>query len=119
MLELKNNTLSFHFPEIHPEARVSVVFNRTLRIPDDGRTHPLPPGLGHFPIKHVDDYKDKVPSKWVQHGGVMLLQMRGDEARAPRTPALPPGRAVPPHHSGDPRLELQADIGAQRLLDVI
>ena len=46
MLELKNNTLSFHLPEIHPEARVSVVFNRTLRIPDDGRTYPLPPDSG-------------------------------------------------------------------------
>ena len=72
MLELKNDRLSFHFPEIHPDARVDVIFHRTLRIPDDGRTYPLPPSLGAFPVAHVDDYKSKVPEKWVKHGGVML-----------------------------------------------
>ena len=33
---------------------------------------PCPPGLGQFPMKHVDDYSEKVPSLWLQHGGVML-----------------------------------------------
>jgi hypothetical protein len=47
-------------------------FERTLRIPDDGKTYPLPPGLGRFPIKRVQDYKDKVPSEWVEHGGVFI-----------------------------------------------
>lgn len=28
--------------------RFAVSFHRTLRIPDDGRTYPLPPGLGMF-----------------------------------------------------------------------
>ena len=31
-------------------------FQRTLRIPDDGKTYPLPPGLGPFPICQVKDY---------------------------------------------------------------
>ena len=30
--------------------RFAVSFHRTLRLPDDGRTYPLPPGLGRFPI---------------------------------------------------------------------
>jgi hypothetical protein len=30
-------------------------FQRTLRIPDDGKTYPLPPGLGTFPICKVED----------------------------------------------------------------
>lgn len=30
--------------------RFAVSFHRTLRIPDDGRTYPLPPGLGMFPL---------------------------------------------------------------------
>ena len=30
--------------------RFAVSFQRTLRIPDDGRLYPLPPGLGRFPI---------------------------------------------------------------------
>jgi hypothetical protein len=30
--------------------RLAVSFHRTLRIPDDGRTYPLPPGFGLFPL---------------------------------------------------------------------
>lgn len=28
-----------------------ICFQRTLRIPDDGRTYPLPPGMGTLPIR--------------------------------------------------------------------
>ena len=49
-----------------------ISFQRTLRIPDDNRAYPLPPGLGQFPMKHVDDYAEKVPTKWLEHGGVFL-----------------------------------------------
>ena len=31
-------------------------FQRTLRIPDDGRTDPLPVDLGAFPLRSVDDF---------------------------------------------------------------
>ena len=72
MIELRNNSLHFSFPDVHPEARLTIDFQRTLRIPDDGNNYPLPPGLGRFPIKHVDDYAKKVPSLWTEHGGVML-----------------------------------------------
>lgn len=50
----------------------SVTFQRTLRIPDDGKTYPLPPGLGEFPICKVSDYADKVPATWKEHGGVFI-----------------------------------------------
>ncbi len=30
MIELKNNTLSFSCPEIHPDARLDIEFQRTL-----------------------------------------------------------------------------------------
>jgi hypothetical protein len=72
MLELKTNTIKFSFPEIHPDAELEVTFHRTLRIPDDGKKYALPPSLGAFPVKHVDDYKDRVPAEWMQRGGVML-----------------------------------------------
>jgi hypothetical protein len=49
-----------------------VSFIRTLRIPEDGKTHALPPGLGSFPVKRVEDYADKVPAAWKEHGGVFL-----------------------------------------------
>lgn len=51
---------------------LTVTFQRTLRIPDDGRDYPLPPGLGKFPIRRVDDYADRVPAEWVEHGGVFM-----------------------------------------------
>ena len=40
----------------------SINFQRTLRIPDDDKTYPLPPGLGKFPIEKVQDYFDQVLS---------------------------------------------------------
>jgi len=43
-----------------------------LRIPDDNREYPLPPGLGDFPLAHVDDYADRLPASWRTHGGVFL-----------------------------------------------
>lgn len=50
----------------------SISFMRTLRIPDDGRAYPLPPGLGTFPICRVEDYADRVPASWREHGGVFI-----------------------------------------------
>ncbi|MQY26691.1 hypothetical protein [Nocardia aurantia] len=50
---------------------VGVRFVRTLRLPEEG-THPLPPGLGDFPVRRVADYADAVPEEWRRRGGVML-----------------------------------------------
>ena len=50
----------------------SLNFQRTLRIPDDGKTYPLPPGLGKFPVCRVEDYRDTVPASWLKHGGVFI-----------------------------------------------
>jgi hypothetical protein len=50
----------------------SVEFERTLRLPDDGKVYPLPPGLGSFPVCRVSDYADKVPAEWNDHGGVFI-----------------------------------------------
>lgn len=72
MIILENNELKFSFPEVHQDAKCSIDFQRTLRIPDDNREYPLPPGLGNFPMYHIDDYKDKLPQKWLDHGGVFL-----------------------------------------------
>lgn len=50
---------------------VTVEFQRTLRIPETG-LHPLPPGLGRFPLRRVSDYPDTAPVDWLDRGGVML-----------------------------------------------
>jgi len=72
MIELHSDTLKFSFPEVHPDAKFEISFQRTLRIPDDGTTYPLPPSLGEFPLKHVDDHAGRVPQPWLERGGVML-----------------------------------------------
>jgi hypothetical protein len=72
MIELKDNRLVFSFPEVHPEAKLHIEFQRTLRIPDDDKTYRLPPGLGRFSLRHVDDHAAAIPSSWLEHGGVML-----------------------------------------------
>ncbi|HKC46235.1 MAG TPA: hypothetical protein VKB63_01440 [Gemmatimonadales bacterium] len=72
MIELRENRLNFTFPEVHEDAGLSINFQRTLRIPDDDKKYPLPPGLGPFPVRHVDDFPKNVPPQWLEHGGVLL-----------------------------------------------
>ena len=72
MIELHDNRLVFRFPEVHEDAVLTVDFQRTLRIPDDNREYPLPPGLGSFALQHVDDYIGRAPQSWQRHGGVFL-----------------------------------------------
>lgn len=55
---------------LHP--KLSVNFQRTLRIPDNHQTHGLPPGLGTFPLRHLDDFAERVPTPWRQRGGVLM-----------------------------------------------
>lgn len=71
-IELKDNELIFRFPNVHENAELRIAFQRTLRIPDDNREYPLPPGLGAFPLSLVDDYVERVPDVWREHGGVFL-----------------------------------------------
>jgi hypothetical protein len=50
---------------------VRVRFQRTLRLPETG-THPLPPGLGDFPVRRVEDYPQTASEEMRARGGVML-----------------------------------------------
>ena len=78
MIELEHDRLIFRFPEVHEDARLEVGFQRTLRIPDDNRDYPLPPGLGEFPLNHVDDHLERLPAKWGQRGGVFLAMYQAE-----------------------------------------
>lgn len=60
-------------------AELTIQFQRTLRIPDNGRTYPLPAGLGNFPIRSVDDFS--VPPEWLSRGGVMLPMYQSEALR--------------------------------------
>lgn len=57
---------------IYMGAHFTLDFQRTLRIPDDDGTYPLPPSLGSFPIYKVKDYADRVPDAWNEYGGVFI-----------------------------------------------
>ena len=71
MITLEDNRLSFRFSEVHDDANCSIEFQRTLRIPDDDKNYPLPPGLGCFPLRHLDDYAPRLPEEWLRCGGVI------------------------------------------------
>jgi hypothetical protein len=59
---LHGNTLVLEFPELHRDAVLHVTFQRTLRVPDGEREYPLPPGLGSFPLRAVDELRqDQLP----------------------------------------------------------
>ena len=71
MLYLKDDTLNFNFSEtVHNEARCRIDFKRTLRIPDDNNSYPLPPSLGRFVLRNTEDYKETIAEKHINRGGV-------------------------------------------------
>jgi hypothetical protein len=72
MITLENDALVFRFPDLHAEAEARIEFQRTLRIPDDERDYPLPPGFGPFPLRHLDDFAGTVPPAWAKRGGVIM-----------------------------------------------
>ena len=56
--------------------RFAVSFQRTLRIPDDGQTYPLPPGLGIFPIFAVAEFAERLPAEWSRGDAFIPLHQR-------------------------------------------
>ena len=78
MITLESDRLIFRFPEVHEDARCSLGFRRTLRIPDDGKDYPLPPGLGNFPLRHLDDYARRLPESWLRRGGAIFPMHRAE-----------------------------------------
>jgi hypothetical protein len=52
--------------------RFTAVFQRTLRIPEDGRVYPLPPGLGRLPIRPVDELRGPGAEPWRARGGFVI-----------------------------------------------
>lgn len=77
-LNASGDSLLFRFPMVHPGAVLRVKFKRTLRIPDDGRRHVLPPGIGNFPMRLLDDFPSRLPDAWQRNGGVMLPMYRSE-----------------------------------------
>ncbi|EFC45883.1 bacterial integral membrane protein-like protein [Naegleria gruberi] len=70
-IKVVNDSIVFYSAKTSKN-ELKIKLHRTLRIPDDGKIYPLPPSLGTFPIKRVDDYINKVPESWKQKGGVFV-----------------------------------------------
>src|SRR5438045_2860571 len=51
---------------------LDIAFMRTVRVPDDGKVHNLPPGLGRFPLFNVGSFKDRLPPEMVDKGGIFF-----------------------------------------------
>jgi hypothetical protein len=64
---------------IHVGSRFSVAFQRTLRVPSDSQTYPLPPGFGPYAVHSVEEYRDRLPSDW-NGAGHFFLSMYQREA---------------------------------------
>lgn len=71
-MEVTKQGISFNFETLGTNEKLDIVFNRTLRIPDDNKKYGLPPGIGNFPVEHVEDYAKNLPESWAEHGGVFF-----------------------------------------------
>ena len=78
MMYLENDKLVISFPELHPSAGVKIDLQRTLRLPDDGEDHYLPPGLGRFPLRHVDDFDLGNQDAIKKRGGLIMPMFQAD-----------------------------------------
>jgi len=65
-------TIKIHNGSIVFDNGFTITLHRTIALPEDGKSHSLPPSRGHFAMKRIEDYKDKVPAAWKDHGGVFI-----------------------------------------------
>jgi len=72
VIELKSDELTFSFPGVHPDARLVLGFQRTLRIPGGETEMPRLPSLGKYPLYTVESFAHRVPRHWLDKGGAML-----------------------------------------------
>jgi hypothetical protein len=61
---------------INDSEHLNISFRRTIRIPEDGRVHKLPPDLGSFPLFNVENFKDRLPKEMVIKGGLFFPMYR-------------------------------------------
>ena len=78
MIYVDDDHLEIRFPEVHKNAGVRINFQRTLRIPDDDQTYALPPGLGQFPIRHIDDFDLKADNHLKERGGIIMPMFQAE-----------------------------------------
>lgn len=78
MITLERDRLVIRFPHLGERAGLSIDFQRTLRIPDDGQDYDLPPGFGRFPLRHIEDYDLGAKNHRKSRGGVLMPMFQTD-----------------------------------------
>lgn len=78
MITLQHEQLVFRFPHIDEDVGVCIDFQRTLRLPDDGRDYHLPPGLGRFPLRHIEDFDLGISNHRKARGGIIMPMFQTD-----------------------------------------
>jgi hypothetical protein len=53
-----------------------IAFQQTLRVPVSSETYPLPPGLGAFPVRRVEDHLDRLPGAWAGDDAFLPMYQR-------------------------------------------
>ena len=78
MISIEKNQLNVSFPDIDENQSLRISFQRTLRIPNDGHVYPLPPGLGNFPLRHIEDVALGDLEHRKARGGVIMPMFQTD-----------------------------------------
>jgi hypothetical protein len=78
MTTFQNEQLVFRFPHLDENAGVRIDFQRTLRLPDDGHDYHLPPGLGRFPLRHIEDFDLGASNLRKARGGIIMPMFQTD-----------------------------------------
>jgi hypothetical protein len=78
MISIENDALKVTFPDIDESQSLHISFQRTLRIPNDGQIYPLPPGLGNFPLRHIEDYPLGDLESRKSRGGLIMPMFQSD-----------------------------------------
>lgn len=78
MITLQNGQLVFSFPHIDEDVGIRIDFQRTLRLPDDGHDYHLPPGLGCFPLRHIEDFDLGASNHRKARGGIIMPMFQTD-----------------------------------------
>ena len=57
---------------------LTIKFQRTTRLPDDGQTYSPPSAWGQLPLRSVDDFAETAPAAWMRKGGVIMPLARSE-----------------------------------------
>ncbi len=57
---------------------LTIKFQRTTRLPDDGQTYSPPSAWGQLPLRSVDDFAETAPAAWLRKGGVIMPLARSE-----------------------------------------